>query len=153
MYGIVFRLSCFPSHRPKIKHESCRSTSSSIDNPIYQDDGDSEEDCELPEELSRILQQELRVIQPHQEAVEIVNLGSEEEKKEVKIGATLNDEVERKLIELLREYMDVFAWSNQDMSGLDTDIVVNRLPLKEECSLVKQKLRRTRPDMAIKIKE
>lgn len=49
--------------------------------------------------------------------------------------------------------MDVFAWSYQDMPGLNTDIVVHHLPLKEECPLVKQKLRRTRPDMAIKIKE
>lgn len=82
-----------------------------------------------------------------------MNLGLEEEKKEVKVGTTLDDEVKRKLIELLQEYIDVFALSYHDMSGLDTDIVVHRLPLKEECSPVKQELRRTRPDMAIKIKE
>ena len=58
-----------------------------------------------------------------------------------------------KLIELLKEYKDVFAWSYQDMPGLDTDIVVHHLPLKEERPPVKQKLRRTRPDMAMKIKE
>ena len=39
------------------------------------------------------------------------------------------------------------------MSGLDTDIVEHHLPLKSERPLVKQKLRRTRPDMALKIKE
>ena len=39
------------------------------------------------------------------------------------------------------------------MSGLDIDIVVHRLPLKPECPQIKQKLRRTRPDMALKIKE
>jgi hypothetical protein len=49
--------------------------------------------------------------------------------------------------------MDVFTWSNQDMPNLDTNIVVHHLPLREECPPVKQKLRRTRPDMAIKIKE
>jgi hypothetical protein len=38
------------------------------------------------------------------------------------------------------------------MSGLDTDIVEHRLLLKQECLLVKQKLRRTHPDMAMKIK-
>ena len=57
------------------------------------------------------------------------------------------------MIDLLKEYVDVFAWSYQDMSGLDTDIVVHRLPLREECPLVKQKLRRVKPKMLLKIKE
>ena len=39
------------------------------------------------------------------------------------------------------------------MPGLDTDIVQHFLPLKPECVPVKQKLRRTHPDMAVKIKE
>lgn len=47
----------------------------------------------------------------------------------------------------------MFAWSFQDMLGLDTDIVVHRLSLRQECPPMKQKLRRTSPDMAIKIKE
>ena len=57
------------------------------------------------------------------------------------------------MIDLLREYSDVFAWSYQDMSGLDTNIVVHRLPLREECALIKQKLRRIKPEMLLKIKE
>ena len=39
------------------------------------------------------------------------------------------------------------------MPGLDTDIVVHRLPLKEECAPIKQKLRRVMPEMLLKIKE
>ena len=58
-----------------------------------------------------------------------------------------------RLIELLKEYVDIFAWSYQDMLGLDTDIVEHHLSLKPECLPVKQKLRRTHPDMAVKIKE
>ena len=41
----------------------------------------------------------------------------------------------------------------QDMPGLNTDIVEHHLPLKPECPPVKQKLRRTHPDMVVKIKE
>ena len=37
----------------------------------------------------------------------------------------------------------MFAWSYADMYGLDTDIVVHKVPLKERSILVKQKLRRT----------
>ena len=39
------------------------------------------------------------------------------------------------------------------MSDLDTDIVVHQLPLREECMPVKQKLRRVKPEMLLKIKE
>ena len=59
----------------------------------------------------------------------------------------------KELIDLLQDYSDVFAWSYQDMTGLDTDIVVHRLPLREECMPVKQKLRRVKPEMLLKIKE
>ena len=39
------------------------------------------------------------------------------------------------------------------MPGLDIDIVVHQLPLREECAPVKQKLRRVKPEMLLKIKE
>src|ERR1051325_5606809 len=57
-----------------------------FDNPIYQDEDEGEEDCEVPGELARLLQQEERVIQPHEESVEIVNLGIDKDRKEIKIG-------------------------------------------------------------------
>lgn len=120
-----------------------------FDNPIYHAD----EDCELHEDLARLLQHESKVIQPHQESMEIINIGTQENKKEVKIGATIEDNLTKKLIELLHEYVDVVVWSYHDMSGLDTYIVVHKMPLKEECQSIKKNLIRTRPDMTIKIKE
>jgi len=39
------------------------------------------------------------------------------------------------------------------MPGLDTNIVQHKLPLKEECPPVKQKLRRMKPEMSLEIKE
>ena len=100
-----------------------------------------------------MLEHEKDTIQPYREPLEVINLGSDEDKKEVKIGALLSSQVKSQLTDLLRAYVDVFAWSYQDMPGLDTDIVEHRLPLKPECPPVKQKLRRTHPDMAVKIKE
>lgn len=85
--------------------------------------------------------------------MDIINLGSETDKKEVKVRASLSRHVHSELVELLHEYVDVFSWSYQDMPGLDTNIVEHHLPLKPECPPVKQKLRRTRLDMELKIKE
>ena len=81
--------------------------------------------------------QDEKQILPHQEFTEAINLRTEEERKEVKIGTTLSPTIRKDLISLLRENNDVFAWSYQDMPGLDTNIVVHRLPLREECAPIK----------------
>jgi hypothetical protein len=80
-------------------------------------------------------------------------LDSEDDVKEVKIRSQLCPEAKKGLIDILREYSDVFAWSYQDMPGLDSEIMEHRFSLKPEYLLVKQKLRRTHPNMAVKIKE
>lgn len=108
-----------------------------FDCPINQSKEEGGEDCELPKELAKLLKQEAKIIQPHQEAIEIINLGTNEEKKEVKIGATLQDVDTKNIIELLHEYVDVFAWSYQNMAGLDTCIIVHKLLLREEYPHVK----------------
>ncbi|WRX14587.1 Reverse transcriptase domain - like 10 [Theobroma cacao] len=98
-------------------------------------------------------EKEEKEILPHQELTEMINLGNGEEKREVKIGTSLSSNERQKLEELLREYVDVFAWSYQDMLGLNTDIVVHKLPLRPDCKPIKQKLRRMKPEMLLKIKE
>ena len=60
--------------------------------------------------------------------------------------------VKERLVQLLNEYVEIFAWSYEDMPGLDTDIVVHHLPTREDCPPVKQKVRRMRPEMSEKIK-
>ncbi|KAL0552326.1 hypothetical protein IC582_011435 [Cucumis melo] len=116
-------------------------------------ESDDENDVGISSELLRMVEEEDEVLGPHQELVEAINLGSQEESKEVKIGTSLTSESRKKLINLLCEYSDIFAWSYQDMPGLNTDIVVHRVPLKPECNPVRQKLRKMKPDVLIKIKE
>src|SRR4051812_40550767 len=118
--------------------------------PVFE--AEEEEEEEILDEISRLLKHEERAILPHKEPLEKINLGSEEDKKEVTIGSLLDADIKSKLTDLLKKYVDVFAWSYQDMPGLDTNIVQHYLPLKPEYPLVKLKLRRTHPDMANKIK-
>ena len=80
-------------------------------------------------------------------------LGVGEEKKEVKVGTGMTTPIQDELVALLRDYQDIFAWSYQYMPGLNPDIVQHRLPLNPGCSSVKQKLRRMKPKMSLKIKE
>jgi len=106
---------------------------------------DYEGDSEPSPELIRLVEQESREIKPHQEDVEVLDLSEGDEKKEVKIGTSMKKEVKEELCALLKEFRDVFAWSYNDMPGLDTDIVQHKLPLKPECPPVRQKLRRKKP--------
>ena len=82
-----------------------------------------------------------------------INLGTEEKPRNLMIGGGLTNEQSGKLIQLLSEYIDVFAWSYEDMPGLDPSIVVHKLPTISEAKPKKQKLRRFRPDILLKIKE
>ncbi|KAG8481511.1 hypothetical protein CXB51_026366 [Gossypium anomalum] len=57
---------------------------------------------------------------PHEkEAIENIAL---EERKELKIGTLITKDTRHGLVELLREFKDIFAWSYQDMPRLKTDI-------------------------------
>ncbi|XP_070045488.1 uncharacterized protein [Nicotiana tomentosiformis] len=60
---------------------------------------------------------------------------------------------EEKYIIFLKEYEDIFAWSDDDVTGLSTSIVAHRLPTNPMCPPVKQKLRKFKSDMSLKIKE
>ena len=95
---------------------------------------------------------EEKAIQPHEEPIKIINLVTETDKKEVKISANLEDGIKSRLVQMLHDYVEVFAWSYEDMPGLDTEIVVHLLPTKEYCPSVKQKMCCMRPDMSKKIK-
>ena len=55
--------------------------------------------------------------------VETVDFGIEDQPRELKIGSSLSIDERDGLIHLLRSYLDVFAWSYEDMSSLDPSIV------------------------------
>src|SRR3954465_14974769 len=103
-------------------------TSPSFEFPVFE--AEEEEDKEISKEISWLLQQKEEAIQSYNEPLKITDLGSDGNRKEVKIGASLNSEIRESLIQLLNEFSYVFAWSYQDMPRLDTNIVEHHLPLK-----------------------
>jgi len=92
-------------------------------------------------------------MRPHQEETKLVDLGSGSGKSEVKVGMGMTAPIRKELMALLKDYQYIFAWSYQDMPDLSSDIVQHKLPLNLECSPVKQKLRRMKPETSLKIKE
>ena len=61
-------------------------------------------------------------IEPMEPNLETINLGNNENPHLIKIGSTLNERERKDLQELLTEFQEVFAWSYEDMPGIDPEI-------------------------------
>ena len=48
-------------------------------------------------------------IMPHQEVTKMINMGTKDENKEVKISTSLDLSAKKEIIDLLHEYMDIFV--------------------------------------------
>ena len=63
----------------------------------------------LPPELERRIAQEDREMRSHQEERELLDLGTDSGKKEVKIGTGMTAHVRKELMALLKDYQDILA--------------------------------------------
>ena len=86
-------------------------------------------------------------------SVESVDFGTSNQPRKLKIDSFLSLDEMSTLINLLRSYLDVFAWSYEDMPGLDPSIVQHHLPTLPHTKPVKQKLRRLHPRWSLQVKE
>jgi hypothetical protein len=69
------------------------------------------------------------------------NIGTESEPKYVKLSRSLTKEKRSKYIGLLREFVDVFAWTYEYLKTYDISIIEHKIPLKEDVSPFRKKLR------------
>ena len=96
----------------------------------------------LPHDILEALNRESEGSKPNIEETEVVNLADGvENEKPVKIGVNFPKDIKHEHIALLKEFREIFAWFYQDMPGLDTEIVVHRIPVKPKCPPVRQALR------------
>ena len=70
-----------------------------------------------------------RKVTPVSGNTELIDFGVPDQPREIRIGSSLSPDERSRLINLLRSYLDVFAWSNEDMPGLDPTIVQHHLPI------------------------
>ena len=157
MSSFCFLIVSFVIH-PRIKRDTPKDPHvSKIDDNTDCSLGDidnSDDEVKLPNDILEALVKQDGGSKPNIEELEVVNLEKEGEKlKEVKIGAHFSTNQKDKLIALLKEFREIFAWSYQDMPSLDTDIVVYQIPLKPECKPIRQVLRWMKPEIILKIKE
>jgi hypothetical protein len=65
------------------------------------------------------------------------------------LSSSLTQEQRAKYIELLREFVDVFAWTYEDLKTYDTSIIEHKIPLKEEAKPFMKKLRQINPMLLV----
>ena len=102
---------------------------------------------EFENEINKQLEKKIEPI------LETINLGYNKNTCLIKIGLTLNEKERIDLQELLMEFQEVFAWSYEDMSGIDLEIAQHHINTHDHMVSVKQKLRRMSTEWLLKIKE
>ena len=70
------------------------------------------------------------------EALETVELIEGETAKATRIGTALSPEMRARLIQLLKENLDVFAWSHENMPDISSEVIQYRLNMKSKKKLV-----------------
>ncbi|XP_045792014.1 uncharacterized protein LOC123886769 [Trifolium pratense] len=88
-----------------------------------------------------------------QDPLEEIDIGDGSIKRPTYISANIPKELRDKLVELLKEFKDCFAWDYDEMPGLNRDLVEHRLPIRLDKKPVKQSPRRFAPEILSKIKE
>ncbi|KAK0586525.1 hypothetical protein LWI29_008372 [Acer saccharum] len=118
---------------------------------VQQKAREPEEQAEVPKdfELDPREGPEDREDEPTQE----VALDPEDPGRTVKVGASLSVHVKTVLIALLRNYKDVFAWSHEDMLGVDPKVISHHLSTNPEFRPVVQKRRLFNPERSVAIKK
>ena len=61
------------------------------------------------------------------EALETMELVDGEPTKTTRIGTTISTDMKKKLVQLLKENLDIFAWSHENMPGISTEIIQHKL--------------------------
>ena len=92
-------------------------------------------------------------IEPMEPTFETLNLGNDENPRLIKIDSTLNETERKDLKELFTEFQQVFAWSYENMLGIDPEIAQHHIDTYAHMVPVKQKLRHMRTEWLLKIKE
>ena len=73
------------------------------------------------------------------EALEVVELVEGLVTKATRIGTTLSLEMRARLIQFLKENLDVFTWSHENMPGIAPEIIQHKLNVNPDRKLVQQR--------------
>ena len=107
----------------------------------------------MDEHMQTMSSEERRVIAENTEVLEHIPLEEGNPEKFTRIGISMKEKTKQDLVQFLRKSIDVFAWSHEDMPGINPSVITHRLNVHPSSKPVRQKNRVFAPerDNAIKI--
>ena len=85
--------------------------------------------------------EEKRVVAEPTEALADISLDESNPERCTRVGVDLEGKIKEDLVQFLKKNIDVFAWSHEDMPGIDPSIITHRLNVCPSFKPVRQKKR------------
>ena len=107
----------------------------------------------LDEQVQTMSIEERRFVAEPTEVLEDIPLEEGNPEKFTRIGTSMKEKTKQNLVQFLKENIDVFAWSHEDMLGTDSSVITHRLNVYSSSKSVRQKKRVFSPKRDNAIKE
>ena len=96
---------------------------------------------------------EKRIVVEPTEVLEDISLDENNPERCTRVGADLEEKIKKDLIHFLKKNIDVFAWSHENMPGIDPSVITHRLNVCPSSKPVWQKKRVFAPERDNVIKD
>ncbi|XP_075665626.1 uncharacterized protein LOC142635330 [Castanea sativa] len=96
---------------------------------------------------------EKRITTESIEVLEDIPLEEGNLEKYTKVGASMGEKTKQDLVQFLKKSIDVFAWSHEDMPGIDLSVITHRINVYPSSKPIRQKKRVFAPEQDNAIKE
>ena len=95
----------------------------------------------VDEHMQKMSIEERKVTAEPIEVLEDIPLEEGNPEKFTRIGTSMKEKMKKDLVQFLRKRIDVFAWSHEDMPGIDPSVITHRLNVHPSSKPVRQKKR------------
>ena len=85
--------------------------------------------------------EERKVVAEPTELLEDIPLDKNNLEKYTRVGTSMEGKIKQDLVQFLKKSIDVFAWSHEDMLGIDPNVITYRLNVYPSSKPVRQKKR------------
>ena len=107
----------------------------------------------MDEHVQKMSIEERRVVVEPTEVLEDIPLDENNPEKYTRVGVNMERKTKQDLVQFLKKSIDVFAWSHENMPGIDPSVITHRLYIYPSSKPVRQKKRVFAPKRDSAIKE
>ena len=107
----------------------------------------------MDEQVQTMNIEEKRIVVEPTETLKNIPLDENNPERCTRVGADLEEKNKKDLVQFLKKNTDVFAWSHEDMSGIDPSVIIHRLNVCHSFKPVRQKKKVFTPERDNAIKD